>query len=390
MRVPFLELAADFAAVREDVERRFQAVLESQAFVLGDQGRELEASLGRLTGAADAIACSSGSDALYLATLALGIGPGDAVLVPAFTFFASAGAIHRAGAVPVFTDVDPATLNVGARELACALDRTCSGPVGARVHRASGARVKALVAVHLYGRAAAMSAIGALAADERLAIVEDAAQAIGATGELGPVGAWGDVGCFSFYPTKNVGGAGDGGALTTREKRLANHLRRLRVHGAETSAHVHEECGINARLGELQAAYVNAKLGRLAAWTRERERLAADYRRRLAALVARERLTLPPEAPAGGHVYHQFVVRIAGGRRDEVQARLVAEGVDTRVFYPLPLHLQPCFAFLEGKPGDLPNAESAAQDVLCLPIYPTLGEDRLGIVCERLAAVLAS
>jgi dTDP-4-amino-4,6-dideoxygalactose transaminase len=255
-RVPFLDLARDYAAVREAVAARFDRVLGSQVFELGPETAELESALARLCGTRHAVACASGTDALSLALLARGVGAGAAVLVPAYTFFATAGAVRRAGAVPVFADVDAETFNTGEREMRAALDREFVRSGGAFTHRESGARLAAMIVVHLFGRVADVGPLRRLAAEAGATLLEDAAQAIGAPS----IGARGTIGCLSFYPTKNLGGAGDGGAVTTDDDDLAAALRRLRTHGALPGETLHRECGINARLGELQAAYLNAKL----------------------------------------------------------------------------------------------------------------------------------
>ncbi len=388
--ISFLDLAADFSEVEADARARIDAVLARQQFVLGPQTAELEKRMRERTGALAALACSSGSDALYLALAALGIGAGDAVVVPAFTFFASAGAVVRTGAEPVFCDVDTRGFMAGGAQFEAAIEREFGSRHGAELrHRRSGARLRALMPVHLYGQAAAMTEIVGVAGARGLAVIEDAAQAIGADVDGRSVGRWGNVGCFSFYPTKNLGGAGDGGMLLTDDGAVAARLARLRVHGASvTDPYLHEEVGINARMGEMQAAVLNAKLGRLDAWTERRRDVAARYMARLEPLSRAGALLLPHCATASQHVWHQFTVRIAE-RRDQVVSRMEAGGVAARVFYPRPLHLQPCFSALGYRDGDLPECEKAAAQVLCLPIYPSLGDDDVDRVCESLAAALA-
>ncbi|MBI5503392.1 MAG: DegT/DnrJ/EryC1/StrS family aminotransferase [Deltaproteobacteria bacterium] len=387
--IAFLDLAADFSEVEADARRRIDTVLAKQQFVLGAQTAELETRVREMSGAPAALACSSGSDALYLALVALGIGPGDAVAVPGFTFFASAGAVARAGAQPVFCDIDPASFVAGGEQFEAAIGREFEGCAGQLRHRRSGARLRALMPVHLYGRAAPMAQLAQVAGARRLAIIEDAAQAIGATIDGRWVGRFGSVGCFSFYPTKNLGGAGDGGMLLTDDAATAARLQRLRVHGASASdPYLHREVGINARMGELQAAVLNAKLGHLAVWTERRRWVAARYLERLAPPARAGALILPQVAAESQQVWHQFAVRVAE-RRDEVAARMEADGVAVRVFYPRPLHLQPCFAELGYQTGDLPGCERAAQQVLCLPIYPSLRADDVDRVCESLIAALA-
>jgi dTDP-4-amino-4,6-dideoxygalactose transaminase len=388
-RISFLALEREYREVEGDVERRFRRVLDTQSFVLGEQSVELERSMRELTGARHAVACSSGSDALYLALRALDIRRGSAVLVPAYTFIATAEAIVNAGAVPVFTDVDPATLVVGKREIESAVNTQLVARDGAWIHAHSGARLAAAVVVHLFGRAAAMGAIDEAATDFGFRVIEDAAQAIGAAGDAGMVGRWGAAACFSFYPTKNLGGAGDGGIVTTHDADVAARVARLRVHGAG-SGPLHEELGINARMGELQAAYLNAKWPRWRAWTAVRERLASAYDRRLAGLTESGRVGLLARGSAPAHVHHQYAVRIPHGRRDRVRAALAARGIDSRVFYPVPLHRQPCFAGYGCAQRSFPAAEAAAEEILCLPVHPFLDDSDVDFVCATLAAALAS
>jgi len=384
--VAFVDLAHDYRVVHDEVRARFDRVLGSQSFVGGEQTIELESRLADLTGA-HAVACSSGSDALYLALLSAGIGPGDVVVVPSFTFFSTAGSVIRAGAVPVFADVDTATLMLGRRELEKTLSDRFVRDGERLVERSSRASLAAVIVVHLFGRAASVTDLSALLAGVGSAVlIEDAAQAIGARTSSGPVGA-GELVCFSFYPTKNVGGAGDGGAVTTSSATRALRIRRLRNHGAGEDPYVHEECGVNARMGELAAAMVNAKLAHLDAWTRERARLAALYHERLGTLERRGRLRRPVPAASPECVWHQYTLRLPGSR-DRVAASLAAEGIETRVFYPLPLHLQPCFRDLDYREGSLPESERAAADVLSLPMRPSLDEGSVERVCDALERAL--
>ena len=386
-RISVLALDREYREVAADVNRRFRRVLDTQSFVLAEQTAELEAAMCELTGARHAAACSSGSDALYLALRALDIGRGSAVLVPAYTFIATAEAIVNAGAVPVFTDVDPTTLVVGAREIEAAVAAQFSVRDGAYVHDHTGARLAGAVVVHLFGRSAEMRAIDEAAARFGFRIIEDAAQAIGACGDRGAVGAWGAAGCFSFYPTKNLGGAGDGGVVTTNDAAVAARVGRLRVHGAG-SGPLHEELGVNARMGELQAAYLNAKWPRWREWTAARERLVLAYDRGLDALAAGGRIGLLAPGRTPAHVHHQYAVRIAGGRREHVRAALDAGAIDSRVFYPLPLNRQPCFAPYGCVEHRFPVSEAAAEEILCLPVHPFLTERDVSSVCVALAAAL--
>ena len=387
-RIRFLALAEEYRAVEADVASRFARVLAGHSFVLGAETSELEAAMTRLTGARHAVAVSSGSDALFLALRALDIGRGSAVLVPAYTYIASAGAVVHAGAVPVFADVDRETLNVGAAEIEAALATQFVASDGAYFHHASGARLAALLVVHLFGRIAPMREIATLAARLGIPVIEDAAQAIGAAGELGAAGALGAAGCFSFYPTKNLGGAGDGGVVTTNDGAVAQRLARLRVHGADGTP-LHQELGINARMGELQAAYLNAKWRQLDEWNRARDRLAAVYARRLAELP-RDRIELPCVERAPRNVHHQLPVRVNGGARARVAASLESAGIETRVFYPVGLHRQPCFREYGAAEQRLPVTDAAADEILCLPIHPFLDEDDVAAVCDALARALAA
>ncbi len=389
-KVDFLGLDSEFASIRDDALSRIHQVLESQSFVLGGQTVELETAIAAIADAAHAVACSSGSDALYLALLALGIGAGDAVVVPSFTFFATAGAVARAGAVPVMADVDTDTLNMDAACVEAAVEREFRrGEGGAYTHTRSGARLRAIIAVHLYGRAAPLGPLADTARDLGLALIEDAAQALGARSQAGAAGGVGDIGCFSFYPTKNLGGAGDSGMLTTQDDALAERLRSLRVHGGASGSYRHEEVGINARMSEIQAAYLNAKLPYLEAWTRTRRAAAAAYHEGLAALEADTVLTCLPTAAGQEHVYHQFVVKIGARReRARVMQVLAEHGVESRIFYPLPLHLQPCFAGLGYRKGDLPVSERAADEVVALPIGIHIDADSVTRVCAAMSKAL--
>jgi len=389
--IPFLDLAADFAEVEGEARRRIDGVLARQQFVLGPETAELEDAMRSRLGATCAVAVSSGSDALSLALLALGIGAGDAVLLPAFTFFATAGAVARCGAVPVFCDIERATSLAGEAEMRAAIDAQFRRESdGTFRHRRSGAKLAALMPVHLYGRACAMDGILRTARDHGAAVIEDAAQAIDCRHGSMSVGRFGDVGCFSFYPTKNLGGAGDGGLLVCEDDGLGARLARLRTHGSDGGSYEHFEVGVNARMSELAAAVLVAKLARLDAWTRRRKAVAALYGERLGGSCPSGDIELPPPAAAPSHVWHQYAVRIAGrsgelSRRDRVRHLLEAQGIATRVFYPLPLHLQPCFAFLGGRPGDLVESEAAAAELLCLPIHPSLTDAAALRVCDALA-----
>ncbi len=394
--IPFLDLVHDFSEVEADARRRIDSVLSSAHYVLGAQTEWLENEARARLGAASAVAVSSGSDALSLALLALGIGAGDAVVVPAFTFFATAGAVLHAGATPVFCDIDPATFLAGEREMRAAIEHEFQREQGTLRHRRTGARLAALLPVHLYGRASAMDAIDRLARETGARVIEDAAQAFDCRSQGKPVGRFGDVGCFSFYPTKNLGGAGDGGLVVAEDPALGARIARLRSHGGDEGSYRHTEAGINARMSELVAAVINAKLARLDAWTARRRAIAALYSSSLGGAAA-DGIVLPEPCAPESHVWHQYTVRVdgrssagsraesrEGSRRDRIRARLENSGVATRVFYPLPLHRQPCFAACTDGAPALPHADAASAEVLCLPIFPSLGDDAVLRVADAL------
>jgi dTDP-4-amino-4,6-dideoxygalactose transaminase len=343
------------AALVEAAER----VFASGRFILGDEVAAFERALATTAGVRHAVGLSSGSDALLTLLMAAGVGPGDEVVTTPFSFFATVEAIVRLGARPVFADIDPSTLNL---EPEAAVARV-------------GPRTKAALVVHLYGRIAHTGPLGAACAAARIPLLEDAAQAIGATAAGSGSGAIGAAAALSFFPTKNLGGFGDGGAILTDDAALADTVRALRVHGARGRNH-HTAVGGNFRLDELQAALLAVKLPSLSVWTARRRAIAARYLDAWADLP----IGLPPPDP--GCVWNQFVIRVPGGRRDAFAAALRADAIETAVYYPIPLHLQPALATLGGQPGDLPVAEQAAAEVLALPIHPTLTDDDVNRVCR--------
>ncbi len=370
IRVPLLDLARQFAEYRDDAMAAVSRVFETQRFILGDEGAALERELAEHLGAKHAIGVSSGTDALLVALMALGVGPGDEVVVPAFSFFATAGVVSRLGAVPVFADVEPGTLTLSPDEL----ERRITG------------RTRAVIPVHLYGQAADLAPILEISRRRGIPVVEDACQAIGARYRGRPVGTHGEIGAFSFFPTKNLGAAGDAGLVTAEDGVLAARLARLRVHGMEPKYH-HPEIGGNFRLDEVQAAVLRVKLRRLDRWNLRRAEIAGEYRRRLAAAESAGNLSLPVVGPDRDHIYHQFVVRVRD--RDAVRARLAAAGIGSEIYYPVPLHLQECFAPLGGRPGDLPESERAAAEVLALPIWPELEPAEIDAVASALEEAVA-
>jgi dTDP-4-amino-4,6-dideoxygalactose transaminase len=366
MNVPLLDLQAQYAALRDDLHQAIERVMDSQRFVLGDEGRQLESAIAEYCETKHAIACASGSDALLLALMALDVKAGDEVITTPFSFFATAAAVTRLGGRPVFVDIDPRTYNLDA----------------SRVADAVTARTKAMMPVHLYGQCAEMAPLLEVGRRRGIPVVEDAAQAIGATDAGRRAGSIGSIGCFSFYPTKNLGGAGDGGMLTTNDDQLAARLRRLRTHGG-ANEYEHVEVGINSRLDELQAAVLRVKLPSLDKWSEERGRKAAIYSQLLNDAGLSFPLITPQVRPEGRHIFHQYVIRVPGNR-DSLMEHLKNRGVGTKVYYPIPLHRQECFLYLGHKEGDFPESEKAARETLALPIFPELTEAQQVYVVEAI------
>jgi len=372
--VPLLDLRRQYQGIREEVLAAIARVCDSQAFVLGPEVEALEREISSLTGAVAAVGCSSGTEALWLALVAAGVKPGDAVITTPFSFFASASSIARAGGTPVFVDIDPGTLNLDPERVEQRLR-----------HRAE--KIRAILPVHLYGQCADMDRFGAIAREFQIAVVEDAAQAIGAEWSGQPAGSMGIAAAFSFYPTKNLSAYGDAGIVTTTRPDLAEHMRRLRNHGSP-QRYYHEEFGWNGRMDAIQAAVLRVKLGHLADWTEQRRRNAASYDRLfseagLTATSGPAPVTLVARSPQAKHVFHQYVIR--SRRRDDLRKFLADRNIGTEVYYPLPLHLQPAFSYLGLKSGDLPLAEQSAQEVLALPMFPELTEAEIRCVVESIA-----
>ena len=374
MKVPLLDLTQQYAKIAAEVQSAIMRVCESQQFILGAQVRELELRMARYTHCEHGIGVSSGTDALLLALMALGIGQGDEVITSSFTFFATAGTIARLGARPVFCDIDPKTFNLSPARVEEFIARECEvrGDGAGRqvVHRKTGGRVKAIMPVHLYGQVCEMDAFMDLAGRLGLQVVEDAAQAIGAEDGKGRMaGGIGHIGCFSYFPTKNLGAFGDAGLCTTSDAALAERMRILRVHGGEPKYH-HSFIGGNFRLDELQAAVLNVKLAYLDGWMELRDEHARQYTGRLKDKFPRGEVITPAPDPGGRHVWNQYVIRAQ--RRDELRQHLAAAGIGTEIYYPIPLHLQKCFSYLGHQPGELPESELAAKEVLALPVFPEL------------------
>jgi dTDP-4-amino-4,6-dideoxygalactose transaminase len=364
VNVPLLDLVAQYQTIKDDVLAALMVVIERQGFIMGQEVTRLEAEVARLSHAKHGIGCASGTDALLLPLKALDLRPGDEVITTPFTFFATAGTIHNAGGTPVFVDIDPATLNI----------------LPSAIEAAITPRTRAIIVVHLFGQMAAMEKIVPIAARHGLPLIEDGAQSIGARRKVDGVwrvsGELGAVGTLSFFPTKNLGAWGDAGMIVTQDDKLAERLGRLRLHGGSRQ-YLHEEVGTNSRLDTLQAAVLLAKLPHLPAWNEARKRNAARY---TAAFGGHSDVCPPRVDPANDHIFHQYTIQVP--RRDELQAYLKSKGVGHAVYYPLALHLQPCFAHLRYSRGSLPVAEAAMDSVLSLPIYPELTPEQQETVVE--------
>lgn len=362
--VPQLDLAAQYAAIGAEIRTVVDRVLASQQFILGSEGAALESEVAQLCGVVHGIGVASGTDALILALRACGVQPGDEVIIPPFTFVATASAVNAIGARPRFADIRPDTYNLDVSSLA----------------RRITPKTKAIIAVHLYGLSADMDPIVEFARSNGLRVIEDNAQAIGATYKGRPTGSLGDVACLSFYPTKNLGAYGDAGMIVTNSAELAARLRTLRNHG-QTAKYVSSEPGWNSRLDEIQAAILRVKLRHLPEWQRARQQHASAYAKFLLGIPG----IAPPLVPENyQHVFHQYTIRVE--QRDALQLSLSAQNIGSAVYYPVPLHLQPLYSSLGHKHGDFPHAEHAANEVISLPMYPELRPDQVTRVAEAVAA----
>ena len=367
--VPLLDLQAQYAPIRDEILSALTRVCDSQRFILGPEVDALERDLVSQLEAGDAIAVSSGTDALLAAMMALGIGPGDDVLTTTYSFFATAGCISRLGATPRLVDIDPVSYNLAPEAVRAAITP----------------QTRAIIVVHLYGQCADMDPVLADAREAGIPVIEDAAQAIGARYHGRQAGSMGAIGCFSFFPSKNLGAFGDGGLVTTGDDALAREVRLLRNHGAEPK-YIHQRIGGNFRLDALQAAVLRVKLPHLARWSEMRRANAAAYAELIDDAGLAGRVGLPVEVPGHTHIYNQFIVRVPD--RDRVRAVLTEHGIGTEIYYPVPFHLQPCFADLGYARGDFPHAERAADETLALPIYGELTRDQQASVVSALAASL--
>ena len=384
MQVPLLDLKPQYLSMAAEIHAAIEKVCASQHFILGPAVKELEASIASYSQCRHGIGMSSGTDALLVALMALGIGPGDAVITSPFTFFATAGTIARVGARPLFCDIDPVTFNLSPAALETFLEKHCERRGSELLHRGSGAKVRALMPVYLYGQVTDMLPLTASARRFGLKVIEDAAQAIGAADAEGKrAGSFGDIGCLSFFPTKNLGAFGDAGMCVTNDDTLAERLGVLRVHGGKPK-YYHALIGGNFRIDELQAAVLNVKLKRLDEWSAGRQRNAAFYDAAFRRAELGDAVRTPHASLGVRHIYNQYVIRACD--RDALRAHLATAGVGTEIYYPVPLHLQQCFAYLGCKAGDYPQAERAAAESLALPIYPELTETQLQYVVDSIAA----
>ncbi len=374
MKVPFFDLAVQVKSIEDEIRSALDEVFQNQQFIMGPKVKVLEETIAQYCQTRYAVGVASGSDALLLSLMALGVGTGDEVLLPPFTFFATAGSVSRLGATPVFVDIDRETYNMDP----------------SKIEEKVTARTKAIIPVHLFGQCADMDPLLRIAQEKKLFVIEDAAQALGAeykpkAGSKGRrAGQIGDLGCFSFYPTKNLGAFGDAGMVITDHPDLAEKVRLLRVHGSQPK-YFHKAIGINSRLDTIQAAVLLVKFKYLERWTAERQKKAERYQALFQGLLSSvDGFRLPTVQNQNRHIFHQYVIRVP--ERDRLRQFLTEEGVGTDIYYPVPLHLQECYSFLKYRRGDLPNSEKASEEVLALPIYPELTEDQQTQVVSRIKA----
>jgi dTDP-4-amino-4,6-dideoxygalactose transaminase len=383
MHVPLLDLKLQYEPLAAEIQAVIGKVCASQHFILGPAVKALEASVSAYSQCRFGIGVSSGTDALLLALMALEIGSGDAVITSPFTFFATAGTIARTGATPLFCDIDPTTFNLSPKAVQAFIERQCERR-GDGLFSRKGERIKAIMPVHLYGQMADMPALMEIAQSKGLRVIEDAAQAIGADDSKGRRAcSYGDVGCLSFFPTKNLGAFGDAGMCVANDPALSEKLDILRVHGGKPK-YFHSLIGGNFRLDELQAAVLNVKLAHLDAWTAGRQKNARYYDAAFAKADLGRAVHTPVALPGYRHIYNQYMVRVRD--RDLLRQHLTANGVGTEIYYPVPLHLQKCFAYLGHKPGEFPESELASEEVLALPIFPELADTQIQYVVDTIAA----
>lgn len=370
MKVPLLDLEAQYAPIKGQVEKAIAEVMASHHYILGPKVQECEQAIARYSNCAHGIGMSSGTDAILVCLMAENIGPGDEVITTPYTFFATAGCVARLGAKPVFVDIDPATYNINTAQIAAKVTN----------------KTKAIMPVHLYGQMADMDPIMRVAEEHRLVVIEDAAQAIGSEYKGRRAGSIGHYGCFSFFPSKNLGAAGDAGMVVTRDKERAERVAILRAHGSKPK-YYHRVIGGNFRLDALQAAVVSAKLPHLDGWTAARQKNAERYNVLFAESGLKTQAGLPKRTK-DRHIYNQYVIRVS--ERDALKTFLQEKGVATEIYYPVPMHLQECFAYLGHKPGEFPESESAAKETLALPIYPELSDAQAQYVVNGVKEFFAS
>jgi dTDP-4-amino-4,6-dideoxygalactose transaminase len=383
MQVPLLDLKLQYQPLRTEIQSAIEKVCASQAFILGPATRELEANVAKYCHCRFGIGVSSGTDALLVALMALDIGAGDEVITSPFTFFATAGTIARTGARPLFSDIDPETFNLSPAAVTAFIERRCESRGGKLMNRETGGTIKAMMPVHLYGQVADIGPLVQIAHRYGLKVIEDAAQAIGAEdAHQGRAGSFGDVGCLSFFPTKNLGAFGDAGMSVTNDPALAERIEILRVHGGKPK-YFHAFIGGNFRIDEIQAAVLNIKLKHLDAWSAGRQHNATVYDEAFENADLGKAVETPRALPGVRHIFNQYVIRARD--RDLLRQHLMAAGVGTEIYYPVPLHLQECFAYLKHRKGDFPQSERAAEETLALPIFPELTETQLRYVVNTVA-----
>ena len=383
MAVPLLDLKAQYATISVEIQEALSDVCESQHFILGPKVLEIEEKIAAYSQCEYGIGVSSGTDALLLALMALGIGPGDEVITTPYTFFATAGCIARVGARPIFCDIDPVTYNLDAGAVRSTIDSLCEMTGEGLINKDTGGRVKAIIPVHLYGQMADMNQLMPIAKEYGLHVVEDAAQAIGAEDDRGRrAGSIGDIGCFSFFPSKNLGAFGDGGMCTTNDSTLEQRMRVLRAHGSKPK-YYHALVGGNFRLDALHAAILTVKLAYLDEWTAKRQRNARIYNDLFSVSAVSSEIITPQEVAGYRHIYNQYVLRVP--RRDKLRSYLAEKNIGSEIYYPVPLHRQKCFEYLGYNEGSCPESERAAVETIAIPIYPELTEQQQRSVVDTIS-----
>jgi len=383
MQVPLLDLKIQYKALKEEIEPKLLSICESQYFILGPDVNSFEEKLKEYCGSDYAIGCASGSDALVLALMAVDVKKDDEVLTTPYTFFATAGAIARINAYPVFIDIDKKSYNISPKLIEKFLEENSELKDGVLINKNTKRKIKAIIPVHLYGQTADMEEILKIAKKYNLPVIEDSAQSIGSEdGKLNKrAGSMGDIGCFSFFPSKNLGAFGDAGALTVNDEKLNNRLKSLRVHG-ESKKYYHDEVGFNSRIAAIQAAVLEIKLKHLDSWTKGRQENAALYNKNLTAANCDGIIAVPEAENGNRHIYNQYILRVKN--RDGLMDYLREKNVGCAIYYPVPLHLQQCFEYLGYKEGDLPESEMAAKETIALPIYPELTSEQKNFVVETI------